>query len=148
MTSASRGLRLGLSRWGRHGSYDADVPRQGLSGACHDLRDDSRQILRDNLAYAGERMAVVDEPDRPPDAGFDHLLAFDVLEHRKHDAEVLRSWVCHLKSDGHILVSIPAQQRKFRRSDEIVEHARRYEKAALHALLADAGIEDIRIVNY
>ena len=121
---------------------------RGFSGACHDLGEDSRQMLRENLAYAGDRMAVVDELDGLPDAAFDYLLAFEVLEHIEHDAEVLRSWVRHLKPGGRILVSVPAHQRKFGRSDEVVGHVRRYEKVALQALLADVGIEEIRIVNY
>ena len=121
---------------------------RGFSGACHDLGEDSRQMLRDNLAYAGDRMVVVNELAALPEAAFDYLLAFEVLEHIEHDTEVLRSWVRHLKPGGRILVSVPAHQRKFGRSDEIVGHVRRYEEVALRALLADAGIEDIRIVNY
>jgi SAM-dependent methyltransferase len=105
-------------------------------------------MLRENLAYAGDRMTIVDELAALPDAAFDYLLAFEVLEHIDHDAEVLRSWVRHLKPGGRILVSVPAHQRKFGRSDEIVGHVRRYEKATLQTLLAGAGIEDIRIVNY
>ncbi len=121
---------------------------RGFSGACHDLGDDSRQMMRDNLAFAGERMVVVDDLSALPDASFDYLLAFEVLEHIEHDAEVLHEWVAHLKPGGRILISVPAHQRKYGRSDELVGHVRRYEKAALHALLTDAGFEDVRIVNY
>lgn len=121
---------------------------RGFSGACHDLGDDSRQMMRESLAYAGERMIVVDELNTLPESSFDYLLAFEVLEHIEHDADVLRQWVRHLRPGGRILVSVPAHQRKYGRSDQLVGHVRRYEKAALHALLASAGFEDIRIVNY
>lgn len=121
---------------------------RGFFGACHDLGEDSRHMIRHNLAYAGERISVVEDLATLPDASFDYLLAFEVLEHIENDAEVLRGWVRHLKTGGRILVSVPAHQRKFGRSDELVGHVRRYEKGALHKLLSDAGIGDIRIVNY
>lgn len=121
---------------------------RGFFGACHDLGEDSRQMMRDNLAYAGSRATVVDDLATLPESSFDYLLAFEVLEHIERDAEVLNDWMRYLKPGGRILISVPAHQRKFGRSDELVGHVRRYEKAALHALLAQAGIGDIRIFNY
>ncbi|CAM5613228.1 class I SAM-dependent methyltransferase [Rhodanobacter lindaniclasticus] len=121
---------------------------RGFYGACHDLGDDSRQMMRDNLAYAGDRIAVVDDLTTLPNASFDYLFAFEVLEHIEPDADVLREWMRHLKPGGRILISVPAHQRKYGRSDELVGHVRRYEKTALHTLLVGAGVADIRIVNY
>ena len=121
---------------------------RGFTGACHDLAEDSRDMLRANLAFAGDRMSVVDSLAELPDATFDYLLAFEVLEHIEPDLEVLRGWMRHLKPGGRVLISVPAHQRKFGRSDELVGHVRRYEKIALRTLLAKAGVEDIRIVNY
>lgn len=121
---------------------------RGFSGACHDLGEDSRRMMRENLAYAGERMTVVDDLTELPVDAFDYLLAFEVLEHIDADLDVLREWVRYLRPGGRILVSVPAHARKFGRSDEIVGHVRRYEKEQLRVLLDKAGIEDIRIVNY
>jgi SAM-dependent methyltransferase len=121
---------------------------RGFEGVCHDLGEDSRGMLRANLCDAGDRMVVVDDLSELPDAAFDYLMAFEVLEHIEHDSKVLCSWIRHLKPGGRILVSVPAHQRKFGRSDEIVGHVRRYEKEALRSLLAGAGVEDIHIVNY
>jgi SAM-dependent methyltransferase len=121
---------------------------RGFSGVCHDLGEDSRDMLRANLAFAGDRMSVVNSLTELPDATFDYLLAFEVLEHIEPDLEVLRGWMRHLKPGGRVLISVPAHQRKFGRSDELVGHVRRYEKNALRTLLASAGVEDIRIVNY
>lgn len=121
---------------------------RGFNGACHDLGDDSRQMMRENLAYAGNRIQVVDTLTELPTAGFDYLFAFEVLEHIDADLEVLREWVGYLRPGGRILVSVPAHMRKYGRSDEIVGHVRRYERASLRALLAQAGIQDVQLVNY
>jgi hypothetical protein len=43
---------------------------------------------------------------------------------------------------------VPAHSRKYGRSDELVGHVRRYEKDQLRTLMHEAGIEDIRIINY
>lgn len=121
---------------------------RGFHGACHDLGEDSRQMLRTNLAHAGDRMRVVDALDELPEAAFDYLFAFEVLEHIEDDRGVLRNWVRHLKPGGRVLLSVPAHARKYGRSDEITGHVRRYEKQELRELLAAAGMEQIHIVNY
>lgn len=121
---------------------------RGFTGACHDLGEDSRRMMRENLAFAGERMIVADNLSELQEAGFDYLFAFEVLEHIDADLEVLRDWMRYLKSGGRILVSVPAHARKFGRSDVLVGHVRRYEKEALRSLLEDAGVADIEIINY
>lgn len=121
---------------------------RGFTGACHDLGEDSRRMMRENLAYADGRVVVVDELSQLPEAAFDYLLAFEVLEHIDADAAVLQEWMRFLKPGGRILVSVPAHARKYGRSDEIVGHVRRYEKKQLHDLLKGVGAEDIRVINY
>jgi SAM-dependent methyltransferase len=121
---------------------------RGFTGACHDLGEDSRQMMRRNLADAGERMVVVDDLSELPAGGFDYLFAFEVLEHIETDLQVLREWMRYLKPSGRVLMSVPAHARKYGRSDELVGHVRRYEKDQLHRLMHEAGIDDIRIINY
>lgn len=121
---------------------------RGFNGASHDLGADSRRMMRENLAYAGERIAVVEDLAALPPASFDYLLAFEVLEHIDADLEVFRDWMRYLRPGGCVLVSVPAHMGKYGRSDEIVGHVRRYEKAALRDLLERSGVEDVRIVNY
>lgn len=121
---------------------------RGFSGACHDLGDDSRQTMRANLAFAGDRIRVVDDLDDLEPASFDFLFAFEVLEHVEADADVFQQWTRYLRPGGRVLVSVPAHQRKYGRSDEIVGHVRRYEKRDLVGLLESSGMEQIRVVNY
>ncbi|WP_284320909.1 class I SAM-dependent methyltransferase [Dyella acidisoli] len=121
---------------------------RGFFGASHDLGRDSRQMMRENLSFAQERMVVVDRLSELADESFDYLFAFEVLEHIEKDREVMREWIRYLKPGGRVLISVPAHQRKFGRSDELVGHVRRYEKGELRTLLMSAGVADIHIVNY
>ncbi|MCO6441673.1 MAG: class I SAM-dependent methyltransferase [Nitrococcus mobilis] len=121
---------------------------RGFRGACHDLGADSRAMIRRRFAAAGEAIRVVDTVSELNDAEFDYLLAFEVLEHLEDHLGILRQWVQKLRPGGRVLVSVPAHAGKFGRSDQLVGHMRRYERAQLHRLLEAAGIGAIRIVNY
>lgn len=121
---------------------------RGFQGACHDLGEDSRAIMRANLAGYGQQIQIVDRLEDLPAESYDYLLAFEVFEHIKDDAGALRVWSRCLKHGGRLLVSVPAHQHKFGKSDELVGHVRRYEKAQLRALIEEAGFTDLRIVNY
>jgi SAM-dependent methyltransferase len=121
---------------------------RGFTGVAHDLGDTSREIMRERFAADRARMRVVDQIDELPDHSFDYLLAFEVLEHIEDDVEVLASWARKLRSGGKVLISVPAHQRKYGRSDAMVGHVRRYERLQVHALLEAAGFRDIRLINY
>lgn len=121
---------------------------RGFHGAASDLGEDSRAMMRANLAYAGDRMRVVDDVDALPPESFEYLFAFEVLEHIEDDLAVLRSWTRPLRSGGQVLISVPAHARKFGRADEITGHVRRYEKDELRRLLENAGFGQITIINY
>lgn len=121
---------------------------RGFRGACHDIGADSRAMMRNNLAAYGQMILVPENLDELPKADCDYLLAFEVLEHINTDLEVLRDWSQYIKPGGRLLVSVPAHQRKYGKSDELVGHVRRYEKAELQQLLESAGFADVRIVNY
>lgn len=121
---------------------------RGFHGVCHDLGKDSRQMIRSNLAQYRSAIQVVESLDEVPREAFDYLFAFEVLEHIEADLDVLSTWATHLKPGGRLLISVPAHQRKYGRSDELVGHVRRYEKAQLRELLERAGFKDVEIINY
>jgi SAM-dependent methyltransferase len=121
---------------------------RGFHGACHDLGDDSRDLMRQGLADAMDRVQVVDQLEQLEEGGFDYLMAFEVLEHIEDDLGVFKQWLRYLKPGGHILVSVPAHQRKFGRSDHLVGHVRRYEREQLTRMLVAAGLTGIKMINY
>lgn len=121
---------------------------RGFYGASHDLGKDSREMMRANLAGYGDRIRVVERIEDIPQTTFDYLLAFEVLEHIEDDIGTLTAWSRCLKPGGRLLVSVPAHQRKFGKSDELVGHVRRYEKPQLRTLIEGAGFANVRIVNY
>lgn len=121
---------------------------RGFHGACYDLGADSRQMIRARLAGYADRIRVVDEPAEMPLASFDYLFAFEVLEHIEDDLGALKRWAEFLRPGGRLLLTVPAHQRKYGRSDELVGHVRRYERAQLRQLLVDAGFAAEHIVNY
>lgn len=121
---------------------------RGFKGACHDLAKDSRSQMRTNLRDHAASIEIVECFEDLSESSFEYMLAFEVLEHIPDDLGVLTQWSRYLKSGGRLIVSVPAHQRKFGRSDELVGHVRRYEKQQLHDLLVAAGYCNIRIVNY
>jgi SAM-dependent methyltransferase len=142
--SPSRFLEMGAGR-----GYMARLfLDRGFSGVCFDLSPQSRAILRESLGHYGDQAQVVDDTTALVESSFDYLLVFEVLEHVEEDQSTLRDWTRYLKPGGRLAVSVPAHRRKFSKSDEIVGHLRRYEKAELLRLLRDSGYRDIEIVNY
>ncbi len=121
---------------------------RGFHGACHDMGDSSRDLIRKRFENDRDRLQVVDELSDLSVNYFDYLMAFEVLEHVLEDGEVLSQWLEYLKSGGIFIASVPAHQRKFGRSDEIVGHVRRYERLQMQKLLESVGLKEIKMVNY
>jgi SAM-dependent methyltransferase/glycosyltransferase involved in cell wall biosynthesis len=79
---------------------------------------------------------------------FDLVCAFEVLEHIDDDAAAVRQWAARLRPGGWLMLSVPAHQRRYGPADELVGHFRRYDPAALAALLAGCGLTDIEVRQY
>lgn len=79
---------------------------------------------------------------------FDLVCAFEVLEHIEDDAAAVKEWATRLRDHGWLLLSVPAYQDRFSTADELAGHFRRYDPAAMAALLTSCGFEDIRIQPY
>jgi SAM-dependent methyltransferase len=72
---------------------------------------------------------------------FDYVLSFEVLEHIEDDRGALRTWASWLKPNGHLVISVPAHQRRWTASDVWAGHYRRYEQAQLISLVEASGFQ-------
>jgi SAM-dependent methyltransferase len=79
---------------------------------------------------------------------FDLVCAFEVLEHIEDDVGALWAWAAKLRDGGSVLLSVPAWRRRWGASDSAAGHIRRYDREDLEAVLAQAGLEDIRVQTY
>jgi len=82
------------------------------------------------------------------DERFDLVCAFEVLEHIEDDAAAVKEWSSRLRAPGWLLLSVPAHQDRYGPFDEMVGHFRRYDPAAMTALLAGCGLTGIQVRQY
>ncbi|MBD2178715.1 class I SAM-dependent methyltransferase [Pseudanabaena sp. FACHB-1998] len=78
---------------------------------------------------------------------FDLIMFLDIIEHLDHDLETLKRARQYLKSQGQILITVPAYQFLWSAHDEIHNHKRRYTKSQIGKLLQQAGYE-ISFISY
>jgi SAM-dependent methyltransferase len=77
-----------------------------------------------------------------PDAVFDLVCGFEVLEHLEDDVGALAEWRRRVREGGWILVSAPAHQDRFGPHDRIVGHHRRYDPEDMTRALEAGGFVD------
>lgn len=74
------------------------------------------------------------------DGSYDLIALFDVLEHIEEDRASLVTLGKKLAPNGRILLSVPANPWLWSRHDEVHHHFRRYTKASLGRVIAEAGL--------
>jgi 2-polyprenyl-3-methyl-5-hydroxy-6-metoxy-1,4-benzoquinol methylase len=72
---------------------------------------------------------------------YDGVLMLDVIEHLPDDRLVLRHVHAALDSGAFVMVTVPAFQALWSPWDDMEKHKRRYTRASLERVLADAGFE-------
>lgn len=78
--------------------------------------------------------------DLPVGAGWNAIVAVNVLEHIRHDVEELRRWRTLLAPvQGHLCLFVPARPELYAPIDKDFGHFRRYTKPGLRTALTDAG---------
>lgn len=80
-------------------------------------------------------------PDDLPDAQFDVVSAFDVIEHIEDDLGAVKHLVESLRPGGLLVVTVPAFQWLWSPHDDLNQHKRRYTRARLRRLLSGAHLE-------
>ena len=88
------------------------------------------------------RMVCGDVSALDPDATFDLLCSFEVLEHVEDDAGALVDWRRRLRRGGWLLLSVPARPERFGAADRMVGHYRRYDASRMTELLGRSGFVD------
>lgn len=76
-----------------------------------------------------------------PDNYFDLVLVLDILEHLEDDLECLEEVKRVLKTDGVLILSVPAFPFLFSYHDIVLGHKRRYEKKELSKKISSLGFK-------
>lgn len=105
--------------------------------------DASFAVASARIVAAGGTAVHGDHTALPPDARFDLVCSFEVLEHIEDDAASLADWVTLVRPGGHLLLSTPSG--RMGPSDVAVGHFRRYSVSQMRALLAEVGLVDIDV---
>ncbi len=79
------------------------------------------------------------------DESFDLITTLDVIEHIEEEQQVLNEIKRMLKSDGYVLITVPAFQFLWSEHDVAVSHVRRYDIPLLQKSLHRAGFTIVRI---
>ncbi len=124
-----RNLNL-LERWGTVLGVEPEGP--GLE-ACRKAGRGPDRVM----AAPADRLPF-------PDASFDLVTAFDVLEHLEDDQAGLREFHRVLRPGGHLLLTVPAYRFLWSIHDEALGHRRRYVASEIHSLLNNSGFSTLR----
>ena len=76
---------------------------------------------------------------------FDYILCLDIIEHIKDDVKIMKTIYGLLKTQGQLIISVPALNSLYGPHDKINKHYRRYNKSLLYERLKKAGFKDIKI---
>ena len=79
---------------------------------------------------------------------FDLVWASSILEHLPEDGAGLQEAVRVLKTEGRMVISVPAHHFLWGHQDELVHHLRRYSREDFESLCGRCGLKIIRITNY
>jgi 2-polyprenyl-3-methyl-5-hydroxy-6-metoxy-1,4-benzoquinol methylase len=101
---------------------------------------DRRYADDPRVTIARERLP--ESPTLAARAGtIDLILCQNVLEHVERDAEAVKAMAAGLRPGGTLSLLVPAHPRLYGRLDAEYGHFRRYTRARLRAIMADAGLE-------
>lgn len=135
LTADARILEIGcgtghnLPMLGRFGRIDAIE----VDGAARDIA--SRRLGRAVMNAPLPALTGVE------DGAYDLIAILDVLEHVEADRAALVGMAGKLKPGGRILITVPAHPWMWSAHDVVNHHKRRYTRATLKAVIAEAGLK-------
>ncbi len=107
---------------------------------------DALEIDDSARAIASERLGRAVGSARLPElagiagASYDLIALLDVLEHIEGDLAALASIKAKLRPGGRILITVPANEWMWSAHDTVHHHYRRYNRATLGKIVAEAGL--------
>jgi SAM-dependent methyltransferase len=110
-----------------------------------DPSGDALSYCRDRLAGRGALTGGVMSSLPFGAASFDLVTAFDVLEHDADPDACVREVRRVLKPGGWFFASVPAYRFMWGDHDRVAHHFRRYHRAEVGRLIANAGFEVVRL---
>jgi SAM-dependent methyltransferase len=99
-----------------------------------ELDEQARAVAEQRLGKT-VMSAPLPEIEGVPDAHYDLVGAFDVIEHIDDDAAALTSIAGKIRSGGRFVMTVPAHQWMWSAHDVVNHHKRRYSKRALTRLV-------------
>src|SRR3989344_1601591 len=103
--------------------------------------DVSAEAIEFGLSKGIRDLSVIARSDeiKPPEGGFDLILALDVIEHTEDDARAIVALKRALKPGGITIITVPAYQWMWGVQDEVSHHFRRYTMSSLTEAVKRAG---------
>jgi SAM-dependent methyltransferase len=117
------------------GTFALPLLRRGIEVVC--VEPDA--VLGTRLRDAGVTVAV--GLDEVADESMDLIYTLNVLEHIPDDAGTLQALSTKLKSDGTLLVYVPAFEILYSSFDAQIGHLRRYRRGTLANLVGAARLQ-------
>ncbi|MCX6819490.1 MAG: class I SAM-dependent methyltransferase [Candidatus Aenigmarchaeota archaeon] len=109
--------------------------------------DNSKQAIKFFRAKDKKTIILSDASFLALGQYFNIILALDVLEHCKDEKKAIKEFYRVLKSNGILIVTVPAIKFLFGRHDKILHHFRRYSKKELESKLTSNGFK-IEKISY
>ncbi|MEW5833256.1 MAG: class I SAM-dependent methyltransferase [Campylobacterota bacterium] len=127
------------------GAGTGNVSRYLQSHGCQNLCVGELHLngLKYAKSYGIETCYQFDLLKSPFQEEFDGVCMFDVLEHIENNTLALQNVHTMLKSNGKIILTVPAHMWLWNRDDAIAGHKTRYTKKRLNKILEEAGFEII-----
>jgi 2-polyprenyl-3-methyl-5-hydroxy-6-metoxy-1,4-benzoquinol methylase len=93
------------------------------------------------------RLLVYDIFDQHADlrGKYEAVFLMDVIEHIEHETLFLNACRYHTKSNGILVLNVPALNSLYSKYDAAAGHVRRYNKKMISTLFIEAGIEPVAV---